>query len=247
MKTLIIGTGEVGKSLAEVLKSRYEVWTRDIEPEDEIGKVDVLHICFPYWEGFVKAVRDYISFYQPGMVNIASTVPPGTTRKCGDGWPMAPMICHSTTRGLHPHLAKSMRTFMKHIGSEVDGDSFKAYFEQAGLQCQVHAQPEITELAHIINNTTYGVNLMFADEVSRLCRHYGVDYYQAVMEYAHSNNEGYRKLGHHTKVRPILTPPGGRIGGHCVVQNAQLIPEEVRGPLLNRLAHYNEPEKQKYK
>ena len=78
---------------------------------------------------------------------------------------------------------------------------------------------------------------MFADEAAKLCRYYGVDYYD-YMKYTESNNDGYIALGHKTKVRSILTPPNGKIGGHCVNMSAGLIPKEVRPKMINELADY---------
>ena len=79
---------------------------------------------------------------------------------------------------------------------------------------------------------------MFADEADRICRAYGVDYTD-YLTYTMTNNAGFSALGHESKVRPVLTPPGGRIGGHCVVPSAHLVAEDKRGPLTAMLAGYN--------
>ena len=111
------------------------------------------------------------------------------------------------------------------------------------MRCITHGKARTTETAHIINNSAYGVSLMFADEAARLCRHYGVDYREAVMKYTETHNRGFLDLDHPGLVRSILWPPGGRVGGHCVVQGASLIPDGLRGPLMSMLARYNDAKK----
>ena len=115
-------------------------------------------------------------------------------------------------------------------------------WQAEGVKCITHRKSETTELAHLLNNSAYGVALMFADEMNAMCRQYGVDYVQAVMVYTDTHNSGFRSLDHERLVRPVLTPPNGRIGGHCVTQGASLIEKEKRGPLMEMLARYNGPE-----
>lgn len=238
--TLIIGRGEVGNSLYQVLKEKYPVWCDDTRKELRIMKdcpstFDVLHVCTRHGADFIPNVQAWMKKYRPRIVNICTTVPPGIMEeleKSADGF------CHSTTRGLHPNLAESIKLIPKHVGGTM-APELAQYFEKAGIPCVTHARARTTALLHILNNVHYGVNLIFADEAARLCRRYGVDYFDYML-YTKSNNDGYADLGHPTKVRPILTPPGGRIGGHCVAHSATLIPEEERTELFNRVASYNE-------
>lgn len=234
MKTLIVGLGEVGGALERLLSPVYPVVTKDLEEKEVPAGVEIMHVCIRYSPDFDKIVRGYMAAYKPRIVNICSTVPPGTSRALGRH------VVHSTTRGLHPNLDRGLQAIKKHVGGPA-AKEVAAYFARAGVRCVVHAQPDTTELAHILNNVAYGINLMFADEMARICRHYGVDYFEAVMKYTQTNNDGYEALDHASKRRMILTPPGGRIGGHCVVQSANLIPEDVRTPMLELLAGYNEP------
>ncbi len=234
--TLIVGAGEIGSSLYEILTHFYPVWMTDILPEKSKmdgcpKKIDVMHVCIRYSENFFNIISEYIHVYNPDYMDICTTVPVGTTEK------ISPDACHSTTRGLHPHLVTGLKTIPKHIGGG-EAESFRQYFYKAGIPSIAHPKSRTTELLHILNNAHYGVNLMFADDAAKLCREYGVDFFD-YLKYTESNNDGYLALGHKTKVRPILTPPGGRIGGHCVNMSAGLIPEEKRPPLIDRLAKYN--------
>jgi len=53
--------------------------------------------------------------------------------------------------------------------------------------------------------------------------------------YTHPNNtynEGYEELGMPNVRRPVLYPPEGKIGGHCIAPNFELLPDS----LLKRMA-----------
>lgn len=237
MNSLIVGRGEIGNSLYEILKERCSVWCDDLKPELRImdgcpDKINVIHICIQYSEKFIDIVNYYYK-YGPNIINVCSTVPPGTTESISlyNG-------CHSTSRGLHPNLTEGLKTITKHIGGP-KAKELADYFEEAGIPCETHGLAKTTELLHILNNVHYGINAMIAQEFNQLCRSYGVDYYN-YMRYTETNNEGYLKLDNRSKVRPILTPPGKKIGGHCLVMSANLIPENKRGDLINKLAHYND-------
>lgn len=239
VKTLIIGVGEIGSSLYSLLSPVYPTWAWDIDPKLNKGdylnipnKFDVFHICIRYSDNFLDIVKGYVDKYQPQSINVCTTVPPGITEKIG------PNAVHSTTRGLHPNLQEGLLKITKHIGGP-QAVNFADYFSNVGITSYCHNQSRTTELLHILNNVHYGINLIFADEAAKLCRDYGVDYYD-YMKYCETNNAGFSRLGHATKVRPILTPPGGRVGGHCVVQSAQLLPENSRPQLIERLARYND-------
>lgn len=237
MNTLIIGMGEIGSSLYKLLSPAYSTWGIDIKQELNTSlpcavpeKIKVMHVCIRYSDDFNFIVKTYIEKYQPEIIDICSTVPVGTTES------IDPSACHSTTRGLHPNLVEGLKTITKHVG----GDNclkLSAYFNAIGISTMSHPKAKTTELLHILNNVHYGVNLMFADEAAKLCRHYGVDYFDW-MKYGETNNQGYARLGHLTKVRSILMPPGGKIGGHCVVSSAQLLSKG--NMLIDLLANYNE-------
>ena len=243
MKTLIVGMGEVGQALHDVLKEVYPTYTKDLgacvnpdgvelhELELDGEGIEIMHICIRHSASFPNTVRKYIQEIRPRLINICTTVPPGTTQ-------MFPGAVHSTTRGLHPNLASGLFNIRKHVGGPGSLDVAR-YFQKAGVDCQAHTLAITTEVLHLLNNVHYGVNLMFADEAAKICRQFGVDYYD-YMVYTADNNIGFAHLGNPTKVRSNLTPPGGKIGGHCVVPSANLIPEEARGPLVERLAHYND-------
>jgi len=249
LRSLIIGMGEVGTALHEVIKDRHETWTKDqgdyVGPRgkesDDPTDIEIIHICLnfkpedPDW--WMGVVAKYALNIKPKIINVQTTVPPGTTALLQK---LVNIPCvHSTTRGLHPNLTESIRTFDKHVGGP-ESDAVAKYFHLCGLDIIIHATAKTTELAHILQNTAYGVQLMFADEMDKLCREYGVDYHEAVTIYTATGNQGYHDLGHSSKIRMNLTPPRGKIGGHCIVYGANLIPSERRGKMMEQLAKYND-------
>lgn len=239
MKILVVGYGEVGRAHAEILEEKFDVKAIDLNMEavpvplrPYLGfSPNAIIFAMRHSESFVSDCLGYLDQYKPQFTNVTSTVPVGTTEKIDD------TACHSTTRGLHPNLKNGLLKIPKHIGGP-SAEVFADIYRRCGLTCYTHGLAKTTELAHILNNVAYGVNIVLADEMAKVCRAYGVDYYEAVMRYTDTNNEGYERLDHKTKRRMILTPPNGKIGGHCVTMSAGLIPEELRGDLINKLASY---------
>jgi UDP-N-acetyl-D-mannosaminuronate dehydrogenase len=247
MKVLIVGFGEVGRAHYEVLKDSNEVRAIDtnksIVPSEallsSIFIPDLILFAMRFSSPFVEDCRGYIRKYdtgQPLLINVLSTVPVGTTEMIHHN------ACHSTTRGLHPNLKSGLLAIPKHIGGKKAEDIAEVY-RASGMQCVTHNTAKTTELAHILNNVAYGVNIALADEMEKLCRHYGVDYYEAIMRYTDTNNEGYERLGLKSKRRMVLTPPNGGIGGHCVKMSAGLIPEQIQGPIISSLHRFGEVKK----
>lgn len=214
-KHLIIGAGEVGKASQEVLKGKF---LADIQDATLIhkGQYDVLHICYPPVKNFVSATKKYIKIYRPGLVIVHSTVPVGTTRK------IASFAVHSPIRGVHPHLAKGIRTFVKYFGGKKAKEATEI-FSALGVPVKVFSKPETTELLKILDTTYYGWNIIFAKEVKRICDKLKLDFDEVYTDGNISYNQGYTKLGKPNVVRPVLLSMKGKIGGHCIMQNCDLL------------------------
>ena len=134
-KTCIIGRGEIGHSLGNVLEEAYDVEYLDIDPDRTTVSVEayyVINICIPCKDKneFIKDVKGYIDEYKPDLCIIHSTVPPGTTDACGD-------ICvHSPVHGKHPTREEGIETFTKYIGGSniYRTHDAKRYLEEAGKE-----------------------------------------------------------------------------------------------------------------
>ena len=81
-KVMVIGLGEIGKPLLDVISRHYETVAVDIAPPAEPpGNIDVMHVCYPFKiDDFIGQTAKYIDQYHPRLTVINSTVSVGTTR-----------------------------------------------------------------------------------------------------------------------------------------------------------------------
>src|SRR5437016_2194303 len=113
---VIVGLGEVGKPLLEILKSRYQTFGVDINQPASISQCDVIHVCFPLQSGAsVRQVVEYIEQYRPALTVINSTVAPGTTRNIAVKSGTA--VVHSPVRGKHVRMQEEMLHYTKFVGA----------------------------------------------------------------------------------------------------------------------------------
>ena len=213
MKSLIIGNGEVGSALLEVLKPYYTVIISDKHETPLAENVEIIHVCFSYSEEFVEEVRRYQVLYNPKYTVIHSTAPVGTSKKC--------QAIHSPIIGIHPFLAESIKTFVKMLSGEKAGE-VADYFKKAGLRVYLFDKPETTELLKPYDTLYYGLCIELHKDIKRACKKSGVPF-EAWTVYNNIYNEGYAKLGYPEYVRPNLSPQMQRIGGHCILPNLEFL------------------------
>ena len=229
-KHLVIGIGEVGRSLFNVLKPHYNVFFRDKNDNLE-GKFNILHICYPNVKDFIKISKFYIKKYEPKLAIIHSTIPVGYTKKIGF------IAVHSPIRGLHPNLDKGIKTFVKYFGGKKAKEAAKI-FSDIGIKTQYFAKSGTTELLKILDTTYYGWNIIFAKETKRICDKLKLNF-EEVYTIANSDyNDGYMKLGKSNVVRPVLKAMPGKIGGHCIVQNCDLLDDWITKIIKERNKKY---------
>ena len=216
MKTLVVGYGEIGRSVYEILSKEYPCQAIDKNIGFEVNKgetFDIMHVCFPYSDEFIKEVKRYKKLYKPKYVVIHSTVPVGTNRKLGS--------ISSPVIGLHPHLAKSLKTFTKFLGGE-KASEVANYFRRAGMKVYLFDKPETTELMKIQCTTNYALNIEFTKDMKEQCKKYGVPF-EAFTIWNDNYNKGYESLGmpeyHRYNLVPIMT----KQGGHCTIPNLKLL------------------------
>ncbi len=168
---LVVGLGEVGKPLFQLLSEHYKVVGIDIQPPSEpVGEVDVLHICFPFEiRDFVGEAARYIETYKPAVTVINSTVAVGTTRKVAvrTGTP----VVHSPVRGKHVRMLQELSHYTKFVGSSdpAAGEHVAAHFAGAGMKTKVLTTPEASELAKLTETTYFGLMIAWAQELERYC------------------------------------------------------------------------------
>ncbi len=247
MHSLIIGMGEIGRGLYEVLKRHSTVIAKDKDNlsgllEDEL-KDCIMHICLPYSKDFVEIVIDYINNIEPKYIVIHSTVPVGTTKEIGTRGDLP--VFHSPVRATHPEIVESLKAHVKYISFDVayfyEAQQVAEYFEKAGMKTKVVADTKKTELAKLLSLARNGTYIAFAKEQERICEHFGLEYQQVVTEFEQSTNAGLKALGRESAMQPILYPFQDYVAGHCTVENMKVLIDQLPvgiGAVLLHNAHY---------
>lgn len=230
--SLVIGLGEVGRPLVEVLKRAHRVEGVDLPAREVSAPVEFLHVCYPAEiDDFVGVTAGYARRYQPEIVVIHSTVAVGTTRSVGRA--VSVPVVHSPVRGKHAHMVEELTHYVKFIGAEQPGVGTRvaAHFEAVGVKAKVMAPPEATELAKLTETTYFGLLIAFAQDVNRMARAAGVSYDDIV--------SFYEEIAY----LPLVRFFPGIIGGHCVMPNITLLKKRFQSGLLDAIEWSNELQK----
>jgi UDP-N-acetyl-D-mannosaminuronate dehydrogenase len=228
-KTLIVGLGEVGGALAEVLERTGPVLKHDLEPRIFSDPVEVMHLCVPFTrqDRFEEIALAYIERFKPALTIVNSTVIPGTTRAIArrSGRPIA----YSPVRGKHVRMVLDLLRYKKFVAA-CDPDTARRteeHFRQAAIKTECMDQPETLELAKLAETTYFGVLIAFAQDLNRYAAEAGADYEQAV------------RFFEEVDFLPRTRYYPGFIGGHCVIPNINLLRQIVDSPLLEAVLDSN--------
>ncbi len=227
----ILGHGEIGKSVAKFYKNPK---IKDLNRDDGLYGVEILHICIPYNEKFIDIVKKEIKEVKPKLTIIHSTLAPGTTKKIGG------MVVHSPVRGVHPYLYEGIKTFVKYIGADDKkaGQMAKKHLESLGIKTKLVFPSKTSELAKLLCTTYYGVCIAWHKEMKKICQQEKVNFDDVVTELNKTYNEGYVKLGKTNVVRPVLYVDDKPIGGHCVVPNAKILKKYYKSKAFDLILEY---------
>src|SRR5437016_11772356 len=225
---VIIGLGEVGKPLLEIMKGKYQTFGVDIDQPAPVSQCDVMHICFPFQgDKFVRQVVEYIHQYRPALTVINSTVAPGTTRRIAVESGTA--VVNSPVRGKHARMQHEMLRYTKFVGAldEPSGQRAVEHFEKVGMKTKLLSSPEATEIAKLTETTYFGLLIAWAQEVERYCMELGTNYDEVVSIY-----------GEITFLPPVKYFPG-IIGGHCVMPNIEILSQLGHSEFLHAIKWSN--------
>lgn len=238
MKVGILGYGEVGQAIAKFYKNPR---IKDLKRDDDLKGIEILHVCIPWSKDFVKIVKKEIKEIKPKLTIIHSTVAPGTTRKIGG------MTVYSPVRGMHPKLYKGIKTFIKYIGADNKkaGGLAKRHLEGLGIKTKVFMPSITAEIGKLLDTSYYGLCIAWHGEMKKICDQYGVNFEKAVTDFNKTYNEGYKTLGKLNVIRPVLYPPKGGIGGHCIIPNAEILKKYFKSPALDLILKYKPKNKPK--
>jgi UDP-N-acetyl-D-mannosaminuronate dehydrogenase len=210
---VVVGLGEIGKPLFTLASEFHHVVGIDINPPSEkIGHVDVLHICYPFQiKDFIGETARYIDMFKPALTIIHSTVTVGTTRAVAKR--SGTSVVNSPVRGKHIRMLQELKTYTKFVGAmdPATGRRAAEHFESMGLKTKVLSAPEATELAKLTETTYFGVMIAWAQEVERYCDKAGQKYEEITSFYDEI-----------AFFPPVKYFPG-KIGGHCVLPNIELL------------------------
>lgn len=237
----ILGYGEVGQAIAKFygLAGSPQAKIKDLNRDDGLEGVEILHICFPWTHNFVKIVKKEVKKIKPKITIIHSTVGMGTTKKIGG------MVVHSPIRGVHPYLYKGIKTFVKYIGTDNKeaGELAKSHLESLGIKTKIFMPSATTELGKLLDTTYYGLIIAWHGEMEKICEKFGIDFEKAVTDFNQTYNEGYKKLGKLNVIRPVLYPPKESLGGHCIVPNAKILKKYFKSKALDLVLKYKPKKK----
>ena len=226
---IVVGLGEVGKPLFEIIKEHHKTIGVDIDPVEFHGECEIMHICFPYQiPGFVDQCVEYIKKYRPKLTVINSTVSPGTTRAVYNK--TGASVAFSPVRGKHVKMKQDMLYYSKFIGGIDEYSSQKAaeHFQSIGLKTRILSSPEAAELAKLTETTYFGILIAWAQEVERYCDQLSVNY-----------DEVYSIFEEIAYLPPVKYFPG-IIGGHCVMPNIKILKESFKSDILDAIEKSNE-------
>jgi len=215
---LIVGYGEVGKPLFEIVRGIYpDVEWLDIEGKRLQMNPEIMHIAFPEQTqaSFVASSVQYIERFSPKLVLIESTVTPGTTVEIDRKVIRKVLLCHSPVRGnATDGMKRGLLQYTKFIGPVTPeaGAKAKQYYETLGLKACVCSSPIETELGKLFETTYRGLMMSWFQEINRICIHFGASYNEVVEFVGSTEREGKQP-------RPVFHP--GVIGGHCIIPNAE--------------------------
>lgn len=246
MKTLVVGMGEIGGALHDILKEKYGKKVHSFDIRDNIGrdgveypleklpKAEIMHICFPDCPDFVDLVNEYITYVEPKFTVVHSSVRVGTTAQING------IAFHSPVRGKHPGMREGLLAYEKYLSFDgahmYEAQDVSSYFYKAGIVCKILPDTKTTELGKLLALARYGVYIAFAKEQERICEKFGVQYHKVVTDFEKTRTEGLVKLGQPELAQPLLWPFQDFVGGHCTIEDMQILLEQYETPLL-RLAH----------
>ena len=228
MTDIILGMGEVGETLFDLLVDRkFDCIGIDLDDskcknytENEIiENPQYLHVCLPgELEKFTDIVIEWINKIKNIQVAVIhSTVKPGTTKTIQEKSSIP--ILFSPVRGVHRRFLDDIKKYTKFIsfdGTEINS-KIKKDLENRFEKVDWMSTTKTAELAKILVDTTYyGWLINYAQITKMICEKENVDF-DEMWKFA---DEIHENLGNRPKMFP------GIIGGHCVIPNLNLVEYE---------------------
>lgn len=235
MRSIVIGLGETGRPIYNILKKSYPDTSgydnkilNGNTMKDLWGNIPYgfMNICIPYSKDFIPIVKLYQKTFQPKITIIHSTVPIGTTSQIPDA-------VHSPIRGRHKQMEQDLMNYVKWVGGEGSHETM-GYLNGAGFKCWAVSNSEQTEAMKLLCIAKYGVSIAFSRYCGDISRIYDFDYLDILKwdgEYNEFVDEDLK--------RPIIgLPSSTSIGGHCIIPNIAILNEMHPNPMLSEILRY---------
>ncbi len=155
----------------------------------------------------VAAVKDVLKVCPKGAtIVVESTISPGTIDKY-----VRPIIdkdinlAHAPERIIPGNMVHELIHNNRTIGADSRevGEKVKQYYSTFCQEEIVVTDIRTAEMTKVVENTYRAVNIAFANELSRICRHDNMDVYEII-----------RICNMHPRVN--ILQPGPGVGGHCI-------------------------------
>jgi hypothetical protein len=240
----IIGYGEVGKAINELYNKPEQTYIEDpfkhLPQQPPATNIEFVHICFPYSDKFINDIDKLNNRFRNVIFIVHSTIPIGTINSIEELIPID--IVHVPIRGIHPNLSRYMQDFVTYIGFDNHKITLKVMqhlTDNLGLLCKLVYGTRNTEAGKLLDTLYYGLCIEFHRMVAHICDTYALDYETVATDFNITYNDGY-KITKPTVLRPVLYPPVGKIGGHCVIPNAQILNEQIYHWIIKGILNENE-------
>jgi len=230
---IVVGLGEVGRPLLNILSESFDCLAVDISPVDTDRPCSVLHVCYPFQiRDFVATTARYIAKYNPRLTFIHSTVAPGTTRST-QAAAATDRVVYSPVRGKHARMESDMLRYKKFVAASSShiAREAEAHLSAAGFQTAQFRTLEIAELSKLLETTYLGVLIGWAQEVERLAEHLG------------GTSDDVNAFIQEIDFLPSHIFPG-HIGGHCVMPNIKILQTQFSSAFLDAVVESNELKQQ---
>lgn len=176
-------------------------------PYDKFSKrVDATYV--------VNAVKEVLKVAPKGCtVVVESTISPGTIDKSvrpvieAEGWKVGADVhlVHAPERIIPGNMVQELVHNNRTIGADdkAIGEKVKSLYASFCQGEIVVTDIRTAEMTKVVENTFRAVNIAFANELSRICRHDGMDVREII-----------RICNMHPRVN--ILQPGPGVGGHCI-------------------------------
>ena len=226
--------GEVGSAIQKLLiNGGFKTYGIDKKDKKKVlpkkgETVDFLHICIPFktQKQFDEDTTALIKKINPKNVIIHSSVLPGTTTELFEKSESSESICYSPIRGQHDSLINDIKRYEKYFSPLPRGsaETFSKHLQEMGLKASGHMKsPEELELVKLLDVCQYGILIGWAQECQRALKAIPAGY-SLLQQFQAEHVEFYPEK------RADITP--GLAGGHCVVQDAELVAKVFKSNML---------------